>query len=68
MDAPVIPIGARVRIINYSPYRGLAGTVQKIETIRHENDHYEFYQIDLEGVQVNDPLWFEKEELSTQHS
>jgi hypothetical protein len=63
MQEAVVAVGTRVCVTSYGPFRRLIGTVQTVDTICVENDRYEFYQIELEGVQVKDPLWFERDEF-----
>jgi len=49
---------------NYSPYRGLKGTIRAVHTI--DDDHTEpfcFYLVALEGTQLKEPIWFEHDEV-----
>jgi hypothetical protein len=60
----VFPIGSRVRVINYSPFRGLKGTIITIHMIAAALDEpFCFYLIALEGVQLKEPIWFEYTEV-----
>jgi hypothetical protein len=63
MQEAVVAVGTRVCVTGYGPFRGLIGTVQTVDTISVENDRYDFYQIELEGVQVKELLWFERDEF-----
>jgi len=60
----VFPIGSRVRVTNYSPFRGLRGTIRAVDNIDVDFDEpFCFYLIDLEGVQIKEPMWFEYHEV-----
>jgi hypothetical protein len=63
MQEAVVAVGTRVCVTSYGPFRRLIGTVQTVNTISVENDRYDFYQIELEGVQVKELLWFERDEF-----
>ena len=53
----VYPIGSRVRIISYGPWRGLRGTICDINTISTDPDEpFCFYRIALEGAQIQEPV------------
>ena len=56
-------VGSRVRVTNYSPFRGLRGTVQTVDTIPHLAEAHCFYLVSLEGAQIKEPVWFEFEEV-----
>jgi hypothetical protein len=63
-------VGSRVYVTSYSPFRGLKGIVQKVLVI----DQFEsreklfFYQVDLEGVQLKESLWFQNDEIEPLYS
>ncbi len=58
------PRGSRVRIISYGPWRGLRGTVCAFNTISSDPDEpFCFYLITLEGAQIQEPVWFEYDEV-----
>ena len=60
----VLPISSRVRVTNYSPFRGLKGTILTIHMIAETRDEpFCFYLIALEGVQLKEPIWFEYTEV-----
>jgi hypothetical protein len=63
METTIITRGTRVQIINYSPFRGLIGTIQMVDTIQVADNPYNFYQVVLEASQLTEPLWLEKDEL-----
>ena len=53
-----------MRVTSYSPFRGLRGTVLKVDTIADDFDEpFCFYLIDLEGAQIHEPIWFEYHEV-----
>ena len=49
---------------NYSPFRGLEGTICAVNLIDTDQDEpFCFYLIALEGVQLKEPIWFEYNEV-----
>jgi len=53
-----------VDVISYSPFRGLKGTVQTVNTIADEAEEpFCFYLVALEGTQLQEPVWFEHDEV-----
>ncbi len=60
----VLPRGSLVRIIGYSPFRGLRGTIRTVDAISADlEEPFCFYLVDLEGVQIREPIWFEYDEV-----
>ena len=60
----ILSEGSLVRITSYSPFRGLRGTICRVDTIATElEEPFCFYLIDLEGVQMKEPIWFEYDEV-----
>jgi hypothetical protein len=60
----VYPTGSVVRVANYSPFRGMRGTIRKVDTISDElEEPFCFYLVDLEGAQMREPMWFEYDEV-----
>ena len=56
----VYPTGSLVRVANYSPYRGMRGTIRRVDTISDElEEPFCFYVVDVEGTQMKEPMWFE---------
>lgn len=54
--------GMRVRITNYSPFRGLNGTIQHVHIIDDDvKDDFCFYLIALDSLR--EPIWFERSEI-----
>ena len=53
-----------MRVANYSPFRGLKGTICAVNLIDIDQDEpFCFYLIALEGVQLKEPIWFEYTEV-----
>ena len=66
MMGNIFPVGSRVRVASYGPFRGLKGTIQRVDTIaptRPGEERFCFYQIALEGTSVREPIWFECHEV-----
>ena len=64
MRINVFPVGSRVYVTSYSPFRGLRGTVREANTIASElEEPFCFYLIDLEGAYIQEPIWFEYDEV-----
>lgn len=65
MQTNVLPVGSLVDVISYSPFRGLKGTVQTVNTIAaaEAEEPFCFYLVDLEGTQIHEPVWFEHTEV-----
>src|SRR5438477_9972460 len=64
MQTNVLPVGSLVDVISYSPFRGLKGTVQTVNTIADEAEEpFCFYLVALEGTQLQEPVWFEHDEV-----
>lgn len=63
MTFPIFPVGSRVRVASYSPFRGLTGTVQKVHAIPDWDEPFCFYLIALEGTRIVQPVWFLYEEV-----
>ena len=64
MEVDVFPLGSQVRITNGGPFRGLRGTILTIHMIAAALDEpFCFYLVALEGVQTEEPMWFEYYEV-----
>jgi hypothetical protein len=49
---------------SYSPFRGLRGTIRRVDTIDADiEEPFCFYQVELEGAHIQEPIWFEFEEV-----
>jgi hypothetical protein len=54
--------GSRVQVTNYSPFRGLRGTIQHVHTIEDDaEDPFCFYLVALDSLR--EPIWFEHTEI-----
>ena len=64
MTSSILPVGSLVDITSYSPFRGLKGTIQDVNTIADEAEEpFCFYLVALEGTQLQEPIWFEHTEV-----
>ena len=60
----VFPVGSRVRVVSYGPFRGLRGTIRTVNTISTDpHDPFCYYLIALEGARIREPVWFEYDEV-----
>ena len=64
MPDNVLPVGSLVDVTSYSPFRGLKGTIQMVNAIADEAEEpFCFYLVDLEGTHIQEPIWFEHDEV-----
>ena len=65
MTTQVFSAGSRVRVVSYSPFRGLRGTIRTVDNIPHPavDEPFCFYHIELEGAHIKEPIWFEHYEV-----
>ncbi len=65
MNVQVFPAGRRVRVISYGPFRGLKGTIRKVDTIPglEAGEAFCFYLVELEGTHTREPVWFACDEV-----
>ena len=64
MRNSLFPTRSQVRVTSYGPYRGLRGTIQTVDTVADDQeDPFCFYLIALEGVTIENPIWFEYHEI-----
>ena len=57
-------IGNLVRVTGYGPFRGLLGTIRRVDVIADDpEDPFCFYLIALEGATTQAPIWFECNEV-----
>ena len=64
MQTHVLPVGSLVDVTSYGPFRGLKGTVQMVNTIADEAEElFCFYLVALEGTHIQEPIWFEHDEV-----
>jgi len=60
----IYPAGSPVQVTSYSPFRGLNGTIQAVDTISDDfEEPFCFYLVALEGLQIKEPIWFEDDEV-----
>jgi hypothetical protein len=63
-EQTIYPPGSPVHVTSYSPFRGLNGTIQTVESISDDcEEPFCFYLVALEGVQFKEPMWFEYDEV-----
>jgi hypothetical protein len=63
MSTEVFPVGSRIRVVSYSPFGGLRGTIRTVDAIAHLGEPFCFYLVALEGAQIKEPIWFEYNEV-----
>jgi hypothetical protein len=65
MNNQALPPNSRVRVVCYSPFRGLKGTIRKVDTIAglEADEAFCFYLVELEGTHNKEPIWFEYDEV-----
>jgi hypothetical protein len=64
MQTIILPVGSLVDVTSYSPFRGLRGTVQAVNTIADEPEEpCGFYLVALDGAHIQEPIWFEHTEV-----
>jgi hypothetical protein len=64
MTYHVSPVGSRMRVTNYGPFRGLKGTIRTVDTITADlEEPFCFYLVALEGAYIQEPVWFEHHEV-----
>jgi hypothetical protein len=60
----VFPVGSRVQVTSYGPFRGLRGTIRAVDPIAVDlEEPFCFYQITLEGAYIREPIWFAYDEV-----
>ena len=64
MSPDVLPVGSLVYVTSYSPFRGLRGTIQAVNTIADGSEvPFCFYQVALQGAYIKEPIWFACDEV-----
>lgn len=64
MGSSVFPVGSRVQVVSYGPFRGLRGTIRTVDIIADDSeDPYCFYHIALDGSQAKQAIWFQCDEV-----
>jgi hypothetical protein len=60
----VFPLGSRVQVISYGPFRRLKGTIRAVDTMFADLEApCSFYLIALDGLHLPEPIWFEYDEV-----
>ena len=64
MTYQLLPIGSRVRVTSYGPFREHWGTVCDVHTIAADlEEPFCFYLIAFDSGQMKEPIWFEYSEV-----
>ena len=63
MKSHMFSVGSRVRVVSYSPYRGIRGTVRNIHSLPPIEEPFCFYLVALEGTLIREPMWLEYDEV-----
>ena len=64
MKHSIVPVGSRVRVTTYGPFRDLQGAIKEVISIGEDwEDPVCFYLIALEGATISTPIWFEYHEV-----
>ncbi len=64
MTANFLPVGSRVRVTSYGPFREYWGTVRDVHTIAADlEEPFCYYLVALDNSQMKEPIWFEYSEV-----
>ena len=64
MTNHILPVGSRVRITSFGPFREHRGTVRDVHTIAADlEEPFCFYLVALDHGQRKEPLWFDYTEV-----
>jgi hypothetical protein len=65
MNEQALPAGSKVRVISYGPFRGLKGTIRKVDIIPglDADEAHCFYLVELEDTHIKEPIWFACDEV-----
>jgi hypothetical protein len=65
MSNQALPPGSRVHVVSYGLFRGLKGTIRKVDTIAglEADEVFCLYLVELEGSHNREPIWFEYDEV-----
>jgi hypothetical protein len=59
-----LPIGSRVRVTSYGPFREQWGTIRDVHTIAPDlEEPFCYYLIALDSGQRKEPIWFDYSEV-----
>ncbi len=60
----VLPVGSRVRVTSYGPFREQWGTIREVHTIATDlEEPFCYYLIALDGSWKKEPIWFDYSEV-----
>lgn len=68
MNQTILQVGNRVHVSGYSPFRGLTGTVQSVQSVEMKAEYdgpLYFYLVKLEGERGREALWFLDDEVES---
>ena len=66
MTYHVLAKGSRVRVNSCCPFRGLRGTIRTVDTIAADlKEPFCFYLVTLDGANIQEPIWFEHNEVES---
>jgi hypothetical protein len=61
----IFPVGCLVHVTSYSPFRGLRGIIRMVDIIVDDlEEPFCFYLVALEGTHIQEPIWFEYDEIA----
>ena len=64
MTYRILPVGSRVRVTSYGPFREQWGTVLDVHTIAADlEEPFCYYLIALDGSRKKEPIWFDYSEV-----
>lgn len=62
MSNHILTVGKRVHVTNYSPFRGMKGTIRRVNAIIDDDEEpFCFYLLALDPLR--EPIWFEHTEV-----
>ena len=64
MNSSIFTSGSRIRVTDYSPFRGLKGTILRSDTISSDqSEPFYWYFVALDGTTRREPIWLEDTEV-----
>ena len=64
MTYHTLPVGSRVRVTSYGPFREQWGNVRAVHTIAADlEEPFCFYLIAFDNGQIKEPIWFDYSEV-----
>ena len=65
IEIKILPEGSLIYVLGYGPFRGLRGTIRKVDAIAADlEEPFCFYLIELRGAHIKEPIWFEYHEVA----